>query len=71
MGLTSTCSIAPTRPALDDVPCRRRTGRGSTGALIVSGQQSVWADGPPGLLWRTTNGGRNWAALPLLLALKA
>jgi photosystem II stability/assembly factor-like uncharacterized protein len=41
------------------------------GALIVSGQQSVWADGPPGLLWRTTNGGRNWAALPLLLALKA
>jgi hypothetical protein len=41
------------------------------GALVVTGPQSVWADGPPGLLWRTTNGGRNWEAVPLLLPFKA
>jgi photosystem II stability/assembly factor-like uncharacterized protein len=41
------------------------------GTLIVSGLQSVWADGPPGLLWHTTNGGRSWAAVRLLLPFEA
>jgi hypothetical protein len=36
------------------------------GALIVSRQQSVWADGPPGLRWRTTNGGLKLGDAPVV-----
>jgi photosystem II stability/assembly factor-like uncharacterized protein len=46
------------------------TGPGSKtmpGALFLTGPRSVWADGPPGLLWHSTNEGLSWSASRLLL----
>jgi photosystem II stability/assembly factor-like uncharacterized protein len=48
------------------------TGPGSKtvpGTLVLTGPRSVWADGPPGILWHSTNGGRSWSASRLLLPL--
>jgi photosystem II stability/assembly factor-like uncharacterized protein len=39
------------------------------GTLVLTGRRSVWAYGPPGILWHTTNGGRTWSAVRLLLPL--
>jgi photosystem II stability/assembly factor-like uncharacterized protein len=39
------------------------------GALVLTGPRSVWADGPPGLLWHSTNGGLTWSVSRLLLPL--
>ena len=48
------------------------TGPGSKtvpGTLVLTGPRSVWADGPPGTLWHSTNAGRSWSASRLLLPL--
>lgn len=39
------------------------------GTLVLTGPRSVWAYGPPGILWHTTNAGRSWSAVRLLLPL--
>jgi len=41
----------------------------SPGTLVLTGPRSVWADGPPGALWHSTNGGRSWSVARLLLPL--
>ena len=39
------------------------------GALVLTSPRSVWAYGPPGILWHSTNAGRTWSAVRLLLPL--
>ena len=39
------------------------------GTLVLTNPRSVWAYGPPGILWHTANGGRTWSAVRLLLPL--
>ena len=39
------------------------------GTLVLTGPRSVWAYGPPGILWHSMNGGRTWSAVHLLLPL--
>ena len=39
------------------------------GALVLTSPRSVWAYGPPGILWHSTNAGRTWSAVRLFLPL--
>jgi len=41
----------------------------SSGSIVVTGRNTLWASGPPGALWRSTDGGVRWQAVPLLLPL--
>jgi photosystem II stability/assembly factor-like uncharacterized protein len=41
----------------------------SSGSIVVTGRNALWASGPPGALWRSTDGGVRWQAVPLLLPL--
>lgn len=41
------------------------------GGLLLSGTHSLWAYGPPGMLWHTTNAGRTWTTARLLLPLSS
>ncbi len=50
---------------------RPRAGYPSVGSLVVTGPSSLFASGPPGVLWRTSDGGAHWAVGPLLLPLAA
>ncbi len=40
-------------------------------SVVVTAASALWASGPPGALWRTTDGGWQWSALPLMLPLVA
>ena len=42
---------------------------GAVGAVVLTGPQSLWAYGPTGLLWHSTDGGRSWSASRPLLPL--
>jgi len=44
-------------------------GYASSGWIAVTGRSTLWASGPPGALWRSTDGGARWQAVPLLLPL--
>jgi photosystem II stability/assembly factor-like uncharacterized protein len=39
------------------------------GTLVLTSPRSVWAYGPAGILWHSTNAGRTWSAVRLLLPL--
>lgn len=41
------------------------------GAVVLNGARSAWAYGPPGMLWHSTDAGRTWKSVPLLLPLYA
>jgi len=44
-------------------------GYSSVGSVVVTGASSLWASGPPGALWQSSDGGAHWAVVRLLLPL--
>ena len=44
-------------------------GYASSGSIVVTGRSTLWASGPPGALWRSSDAGVRWQAVPLLLPL--
>ncbi len=46
-----------------------RAGYEEVGSVVATGANTLWASGPPGILWRTSDGGNHWAASRLSLPL--
>lgn len=60
---TPTTTILVSRDAARTWTAYRLTGPGQIAGVVATGSGQLWAYGPPGTLWRSTDGAAHWTAL--------
>lgn len=67
---SSTTTLLVSRDAGRTWTARQLEGGGQVDTVVATGSSQIWADGPPGTLWHSTDAGAHWSvrtpALPVV-----